>query len=70
VVRFVSAESGTVLFESSGHPVQFSDRLATQYFVLRFEEIALQKPGEYWIELWCEGVFLDDAVLRVAGEVG
>lgn len=68
IVRVVNAADGSVVFESSPHAMSFSDRLETQYFILRVTNVGLQKPGEYWVELWCEGVFLDDAVLQVLGE--
>jgi len=46
----------------------FRDRRQKQYFVLRLENIALLHPGEYWIELFCDGQFIDDANFNVLEE--
>jgi hypothetical protein len=66
-VRVVSARDLSVVYESADQPVRFADPLQTRYFVLRLTDVTIHTPGVYWLELSCDGQFLDDAILRIVG---
>lgn len=68
MIRVVHAANRDLTYESNEFPLRFTDRRQTRYFVLRIEDIALQEPGEYWVELHCNGEFVDDAILRILDE--
>ena len=67
-IRVVNSANRELTYESAEFPLRFNDRRQTRYFVLRITGIGIQEPGEYWVELQCNGQFVDDAVLRILGE--
>ncbi|HXD86182.1 MAG TPA: hypothetical protein VN641_06795 [Urbifossiella sp.] len=68
VVRIVNSANRGLVYESEPFRLRFEERRQTRYFVLRITDIAIQAAGEYWVELTCDGSFVDDAVLRILDE--
>lgn len=66
-VRIVNAQTNDAAYESGEQTIRFDDRLQTRYFVLRLSQITVHSPGDFWVEFFCNGQFLDDAVLRILG---
>ncbi len=63
-VRIVNAHGREVVYESAEQVLRFDDRAQTRYFTLRLTQITVPAPGEFWVELFCNKRFVDDATLR------
>jgi hypothetical protein len=61
----VRAETTEVIRRSQEYPVQFVDRSRSTLVVIRLKEVAFPEPGDYLVELFCEGVFIDDLLISV-----
>jgi hypothetical protein len=64
-VEVVSAASGEVVYRSPTRVVRFDDRRQTRYYFLKLAQIILPAAGEFWVEFFCNGQFMDDATLRI-----
>lgn len=64
-VRIVNAQNRDVVYESADQPIRFDDRLQTRFFSLRLNQITVHAPGDFWVEFYCSGQFVDDAVLQI-----
>ena len=67
VVRVVNAHNRELVYESPVRTVAFGDRLDTRYFVMRLANITIRTAGDFWVEFYCGGLFVDDALLRILG---
>lgn len=63
-VRIVDGGTRETVYESVENVLRFTDRMQTKYFLLRLTEIAVPAAGTFWVELYCNDVFVDDATLR------
>jgi hypothetical protein len=63
-VRVVSAHNREVVYQSPAQTVRFDERRQTRYFVLRLAQLTIHAAGEFWVELYCNDEFVDDATLR------
>ena len=63
-VRIVNALDLGVVYESDQFMLRFDERVQIRFLILKLTEITIHAPGEYWIELTCNGEFMDDAVIR------
>lgn len=66
-VEIVNAQSRTLMYTSPDQTLRFDDRRQTRYFTLRLTGISIPGPGEYWVEFYCNGRFVDDSVLCILG---
>lgn len=54
------AGSGESIRQSAGHPLRFDHPRQTRLLVLRMPNVTFPVPGEYLVELYCDGLFIDD----------
>jgi len=63
--RIVNARTSSIVFETPEHTIRFRDRRQILYANFRIEQLVWTAPGESVVELFCDGQFVDDAVLMV-----
>src|SRR5687767_15139108 len=56
----VRADSDEVIRRSREYTVSFTDRRRSTLVVIRLKDVTFPAPGPYLVELYCEGVFVDD----------
>lgn len=59
------ARTGRVVHQTGDQVLRFADRRQTIYATFRLQELVWPSPGEYLVELYCNGQFVDDATLRL-----
>jgi hypothetical protein len=64
-VRVTRASDRVIVYRSPEQMLHFTDRRQTRYYVMRMQQISCPEPGEYWVEFFCNGEFVDDAVLLI-----
>jgi hypothetical protein len=64
-VDIVRAATRTLIYSSGPRSLTFPDRHTTVTFCLRLRSFVFPAPGEYWVELFCQGQFLDDRLIHV-----
>ena len=64
-IRIVNTRTLTTLFQSSERILHFRDRRQILYLIFRFEQLTWHEAGEFTVELYCNGEFIDDAMLTV-----
>ncbi|MBA4065790.1 MAG: hypothetical protein C0501_19145 [Isosphaera sp.] len=64
-VRMVDARDGATVLETAERVLSFRDRRQTLYANLRLANLTWSGPGEFVVELYCDGEFVDDATLSV-----
>lgn len=67
-VRVVRAQNREAVYQSPEVVVQFDDRGQTRYFYLRLTQITIRTAEEFWVELYCNDQYVDDATLEVVAE--
>jgi len=65
VVRVVNTRDLTTHFETSERMLHFRDRRQTLYAIFRLEQLVWPETGEFVVELYCNGKFVDDATLTI-----
>lgn len=61
----VRADTTEVIRRSQDYPVLFADRSRSTLVVIRLKEVTFPEPGTYLVELFCEGIFIDDRLISV-----
>ncbi len=64
-VVVLSAATGQVAFYSPVYLVPFTSRLAVVSVNVRLTNCPFPAAGEYWVELYCDGVLVGDRALHV-----
>ena len=64
-LEVVSAENEAIIYTSPEQPVRFPDRRTTMSACFRILECPFPRPGVYLVELYAQGVFLDDRALHL-----
>src|SRR5260221_381072 len=64
-VDILRADTNEVVRRSQNYSVQFTDRHRSTLVVIRLKEVTFPEPGAYLVELFCEGVFIDDQLISV-----
>jgi hypothetical protein len=64
-IDVVRASDDRVIFRAPPRQVQFLDPLMTVYTRLRLEKVRFPTPGRYSVEVYSDGIFLDDEVITV-----
>jgi hypothetical protein len=61
----VRADTGTTIRRSPDYTVHFTDRQRSALVVIRLKDVLFPGAGVYLVELYCEGVFVDDRFISV-----
>ena len=64
-VRIINVADLTTVYETPELALRFHDRRQILYANFRIEQLRWTSPGEFVVELFCNGEFVDDAVLMV-----
>jgi hypothetical protein len=64
-VDLVRADTSGVVRRSRDYLVRFADRRRSTLVAIRLKDVAFPEPGSYLVELFCEGVFVDDRPITV-----
>jgi len=64
-LEVVSARDETIVYTSAEQRVRFPDRHTTMSACFRILECPFPRPGVYLVELYAQGVFLDDRALHL-----
>ena len=59
------ARSELVVYQSADQVLRFADRRMTIYANFRLQNLTWPAPGEYLVELYCNGQFVDDATVEL-----
>jgi hypothetical protein len=59
------ADTLEVIRQSRDYAVQFVDRARSTLVAIRLKDVTFPQPGSYLVELFCEGVFVDDQLISV-----
>jgi hypothetical protein len=63
--ELVRADTTEIIRRSKDFLVDFVDRHRSVLVAIRLEKVVLPRPGHYLVELFCEGVFVDDRRITV-----
>jgi hypothetical protein len=58
-------DTNDVIRRSRDYPVNFGDRRSSRLVVIRLVDVVFPTPGAYLLELFCEGLFVDDRLIEV-----
>jgi hypothetical protein len=64
-IDIVEAATLEPIFQSSTHSLVFRSRSSVVNAVFRIHNCSFPRPGVYWVQLYCHGVFLVDQVLHL-----
>jgi hypothetical protein len=67
-VDLVQADTNEVARRSQDYAVRFIDRQRSTLVVIRLNNVTFPEPGTYLVELFCEGVFVDDRLISVLAQ--
>jgi hypothetical protein len=64
-IRIVHADALQLVYETPVHQLVFPDPQHLVRANFRIRNCRFEQPGIYWVELYCNGQFLTDRVLRL-----
>jgi hypothetical protein len=69
-LEIVQASSGEMIRRTRDITVSFGDRSSSVYALYKIQECVFPEPGIDFLEVFCEGEFVDDQVIRVISHEG
>ena len=64
-VEILDSEEDRLLFRSQSRRLEFPDRNTYVKVVVRLLDCRFPRPGDYAVQLYCRGEFLDDRVIHL-----
>ncbi len=65
-IEIVQSETERVVVRTADRTLQFPGRHTTLAVSFQIADLAVSEPGVYFVELYCNDVFVDDRALRIA----
>lgn len=69
-VRLVDSSTGEIIRLTQQLPINFKDQMMTVHAKYLLQKCVFQKPGVYFVELFCNNEFVDDQAITVTQESG
>ena len=65
-IELIHARTGALIRRTDVVVIDFVSRTDSAYGGYEFDACEMPEPGYYWVEAYCEGVFVDDQAIEVS----